>query len=136
MTSRINYATNYTEQATVAGSVSTEDATLYYRPNQTVSANNQVIKVTHLLAVEPDAKDTLLTSQTDAQAEATRLLTLWGAVRRTYQAECILAPLTLNLGDVVSLEHPRYGLSAGVLLKIIGISESVTTRRVTLTLWG
>jgi hypothetical protein len=113
MTYRINYATNYTEQSTVAGSVSVTDATLYYRPTQTVSANNQVIKVTHLLAVEPDAKDTLLTSQTDAQAEATRLLTLWGTVRRTYQAECILAPLTLNLGDVVSLTHPRYGYQQG-----------------------
>jgi len=136
MTKRLTYSTNYTQQTNIAGSVATTEATTYYQPNKTVSANNQAVKTAHLLATEPDVKNTLLISQTDAQTEANRLLSLWGSQRRTYQVECIIAPLVLNLGDVINLQHPRYGLAAGVLLKVIGISEIITKRRVTLTLWG
>ena len=136
MTERISFFQNWTQQTTVAGSVSVINATLFSQAAQWAACNNQQIKVTHLMATEPAEKETFIVSAAEAVSESVRLLSLWGAVRRTYQAECIVAPLTLNLGDVISLDHPRYGLSGGVSLRIIGISESVTTRRVTLTLWG
>ena len=132
-TYRLGYRKNYTQQTQVAGSVA---GTLYNLANQVAVRNNDAIKTVNLLATEPDTKLTNIVSQTDAEAEAERLLTLFGTTRKTYQAECITAPLTLNLGDIINFEHHRYGLDSGVDLVLTGIAESVTTRRVTLTLWG
>jgi hypothetical protein len=135
-TARIGYKPNYTQQSQVAGSVTTANRLLYSLPMQYASRNKQSVKTAHLLALEPDAKATLLASATDTGAECDRLLTLWGDVRCTYSAECITSPLTLNVGSEIKLTHPRYGMSAGMPLIVVGIAESITTRRVTLTMWG
>ena len=135
-TERIGYSKNYTIQNTTAGSLTPSEKLSYYQPIKIVSANNQSVRTTHLLAIEPDLKETLLVTQSNAQAEANRLLGIWQIPRKTFTVECIISPLTINLGDVVLLTHPRYGLSDGKLLRVIGIRESVTTRRIALTLWG
>jgi hypothetical protein len=39
------------------------------------------------------------------------------------------------LGAVGTLQHPRFGLSAGVLVRVIGIEPNAAARQLTLTLW-
>lgn len=135
-TARIAYLRNYTVQDSTAGAVPDVDKAVYAHEWRYVSRQDPSIALAHLLASEPTAQQTCLVDRTEAIEEAARLLELNGTVRTTYSAECISLPLTVNQGAVVRLTHPRYGLAAGKLLRVVGINESVINRRVTFTLWG
>jgi hypothetical protein len=96
-----------------------------------------------LLWSYPNAKEltrtTLMTSESDAQAEASRLLSLLKVRRRTYTAtvrwESELAT-TLDIGQTVSITFPRFGLLAGKLLLITGLTLDLRLKRAELSLWG
>lgn len=135
-TVRLGYGRNYTLQSKLNGAVTSDRRDLYTTSGRTVSRNNEAVKAAHLLALEPVAKQTTLMDALEAAIEAERLLALWGVVRKTFEVDCRIAPLTTNLGEVVHLTHSRYGLAAGVLLRIIGIRENIIDKGVTLTLWG
>jgi hypothetical protein len=92
-------------------------------------------------AILPDAPeltfDTLLVSEVDATAEATRRLALY-SVRR----DLINVPLDateaagIALGDVVRLSLPRFGLDAGRLFVVLGMTPTWSTGQTSLSLWG
>lgn len=94
-------------------------------------------------SIYPNAREltrtTALTSEADAQAEASRLLSLFKIQRRTYTAtvrwEAELAT-TLDIGQTVSVTFPRFGLQAGKLLLITGLTLDLRLRRAELSLWG
>jgi hypothetical protein len=75
---------------------------------------------------------TLLQGWAEADAEAARLLTIWGVPRYRFVAECFNASFTLQLGDTVRLVHPRYGLAAGRNGVVIGLKEKPSRKRTTL----
>lgn len=133
-TMRLKYRRNYTTQTSMHGSVIDSNKVLYSQEYQFVSKPNPSIKIAHLLAGEPDAKETCLVNKDEASAEVDRQLTLNGSVRNTYSAELLTIPATLELGTVLKLSHPRYNLSSGKFVSVVGLSESVTNRRCTLTL--
>jgi hypothetical protein len=55
-----------------------------------------------------------------AAAEATRLLTLYGGARSGYQAGFVpRAGDMIAPGSVVKLKHPQYGLSGGLLFRVL-----------------
>jgi hypothetical protein len=70
-----------------------------------------------------------------AQAEADRLVALFGVARRGFEleAEDIDA---LDVGQTVRVTWPRWGLSAGRDFRVLRASREGLTRRMTLTLWG
>jgi prophage tail gpP-like protein len=94
-------------------------------------------------SVYPNARElhrtTALVSESDAQAEASRLLSLFKIQRRTYTTtvrwEAELAT-TLDIGQVVSVAFPRFGLQAGKLLLITGLTLDLRSKRAELSLWG
>ncbi len=43
---------------------------------------------------------------------------------------------TLDLGDVVRVQHPRFGLGAGKLYRISGVRYEFALAKITYTLWG
>ena len=80
-----------------------------------------------LLAVDGDLAGTCYVAVADAATEATRRATLWGALRRVFRLRGFLAAQQVKLGDVVSLDVARYGLAGGVLARVIGLRESITS---------
>ena len=94
-------------------------------------------------SIYPNAREltrtTALISESDAQAEASRLLSLFKIQRRTYTAtvrwEAELTT-TLDIGQVVSVTFPRFGLQAGKLLLITGLTLDLRSKRAELSLWG
>lgn len=94
-------------------------------------------------SIYPNARElqrtTALTAESDAQAEASRLLNLFKIQRRTYTAtvrwESELAT-TIDIGQVVSITFPRFGLQAGKLLLITGLTLDLRSKRAELSLWG
>lgn len=83
-------------------------------------------------------EDSLLTTESDAQAEATRRQTLRGIRRDRFPLLVTLdaANAAIDLGHVVSLSHARFGLSAGKLFRVIGIRPDARANRVELMVWG
>lgn len=81
--------------------------------------------------------DTYLTQTSDADIEAHRRFELFGAVRSAYSCE---VPdryvFDVQLGDLVVLQSPRFGLSEGKTHVVIGRIENLLDRTTTLILWG
>lgn len=82
---------------------------------------------------------TTLIHQADAQALAEGWLALLGALRSKYrlvaQYKADLAA-AIDLGDVVQVYFPRFGLDAGKLFNIHGIQYDARKFEVELELWG
>lgn len=85
-----------------------------------------------LMAVDGDLQGTAYVNASDASTEATRRATLWGSLRRVFRFRGFLAAQQVKLGDVVALDFARYGLAGGVLARVVGIRESLTSNSVEL----
>lgn len=85
-----------------------------------------------LLALDGDVAGTPYVSASDAGTEATRRATLWGSLRRVFKIQSFLAAQQVKLGDTISLDFSRYGLSGGVLARVVGMVESVTSNAIEL----
>ena len=79
------------------------------------------------------AYQSLFVDQADAQMEAQRRMRLWGFQRYLFSVACNVRPMALKLGDVVTLQHRRYGLSAGRNGVVVGIDERFGQRQATLS---
>jgi hypothetical protein len=91
----------------------------------------------------PDAPvlefDTYLTVKSHAQALADHLLSLLGVARQMFKLQArYSADLAeaIDLGDVVKVVHPRYGLDSGKLFNVHSIEYDARKKRVELELWG
>ncbi|WP_279483404.1 hypothetical protein [Aureimonas sp. SK2] len=80
---------------------------------------------------------TLLVDKAAAKAEATRRMALYGRQRDRYD---VPVPSRyagdLDLGDVVRLRLPRFGMDDGKLFTIVGMREDLGDGVTTLDLWG
>jgi hypothetical protein len=101
----------------------------------TVVDTDAAVQTRHLLARATD-EETLYTTLADAQAEATRRQTLRGVTRQAYQALVSLEDFAdVEIGDVGTLTHPRFGLSGGELVRVLGREPNAANRSLLLTLW-
>lgn len=95
------------------------------------------IKTAHLLAVET-TEPTLYQVRADALAEAQRRQALREVKRDRFDVLCELNEETeaVDVGDVVTVTHPRFGLSAGVDFRVVSVEPQRATKRLRLGLWG
>jgi hypothetical protein len=127
-----------TQPNDLAGAVSITRRQELVKEYRTVSTEDAAIKTRHKLAT-PLEFDTLLIDSTAAQTECTRRLTLYKAERATITARLALdASLisTLDLGVVVRLTLPRFGMAAGRDFRVIGLQPDYKLRLIDVTLWG
>lgn len=135
---RVNCQENNTVQTgtDVAGAVT--PARLQFLLDQwRIAANtNTAIQIQYLRARNPDPINSDLQNTADAQVVADRLQALHGATRQMFQVVLKSIGLTIEMGQVVKLTYPRYGLSGGRSFRAFPISEDYMARTVTLVLWG
>lgn len=69
----------------------------------------------------PEQKDTLMLTDSSGHvtAEATRLVNLWSSQRYTYRFTVTSKFLQLQLGDMITVVHRRFGLSLGAAAQIV-----------------
>ena len=83
--------------------------------------------------------DTQLMAEADAIAEATRRRALYGSRRDMLQLrvrlEATLAA-AIDLGQIITVTLPRYGMSAGKKFLIVGIRTDMQNNIFDLTVWG
>lgn len=89
----------------------------------------------HLRPRMPELEGTLLYSQAEADAEATRRAVLESTVRTVYRLEGFLAPFLLELGDEILITYPRFGFDSGLTAIVVGFEESPTANRMVLEVW-
>lgn len=90
-------------------------------------------------AVNAAAQPTLLRRAADLQAEANRVATLWRPERSFYIVTALLGATqadSLEPGQTVRVIWPRWGLSGGKNLLVVGVRSRFFSRRVELKLWG
>lgn len=139
----LRYARNYAVQRDgLAGAVTAARRAELGREWKEAVDEDATVLTTHLLARRVVA-DTLYVTQADALAEAQRRQTLFGTQRSAYRVTVPLvgadglatAFAALELGQVGTLSHPRFGLSGGVLVRVLGIAPDLRAKTITLTLW-
>lgn len=135
----LTYARNYTVQSTdLAGSVAAARRAVLIQDDLTVTATDTSVQSQWQLAGVMDV-DTQLVSAADAQAEANRLLSLHKVRREVYDVPVDLQTwikYNIQLMDLVQVNLPRFGMSAGRLFRLIGYRIELGKNRVILVVWG
>ena len=133
---RIGYNKNWTTQTSVNESVASERKA-YLENEYTVFAHSedQTIKDEYVMSREPDHAKSILIDEADAKVESQRLLDLFGKQRYLVSVSAYAKPLTLSIGDTVTLEDGRYGLNNGVDFVVVGLNEYLIDSKVDLELW-
>ncbi len=134
----IRYGRNWTVQNDgLALGVSEARRAYLASPWREVFDEDSAVADAYLLA-RSTVEDSLYDVEADAQAEADRRQALRGVRRRRFTAVAELNDDTdgLDLGDVASLTHERFGLSGGADFRVLGIEPNARDGRVSLTLWG
>lgn len=86
-------------------------------------------------AVYADPQGTLLDEQADAQAEIDRIIAYYSTPRYFYQTQ-LSTELDIKLGQVWTLDHPRYGLAGGRKLMVCKIIRRPLSGTIGITLRG
>jgi hypothetical protein len=135
---KVNHTQVFSVQSDLAGSVSATLKAKVAQEFRTEVATDASIQ-TQFLDAPIFEIDTLLTSTSDAQAEATRLLTLHKVRRDAFQVPIpfdLIGSAGLKLGTCVTLQITRFGLSGGKLMRISGVRLELAKSRAWLTVWG
>ena len=135
----LGWGRNETVQAgELAGSVTAARRAWLAEAVRTAPAEDAAVKNRYKLAGEL-RRDTLLVTQANAEAEAARLLALYKVRRDTFKVRARLSAAeveNIDLGQVVRLTWPRYGLAAGRLFVVTGLRQDFERDAVEVTLWG
>ncbi|MBN50026.1 MAG: hypothetical protein CMN85_10830 [Spongiibacteraceae bacterium] len=136
-TVRLGYDRTWTvqQEGALAASLSADEKALRSNPHRFVESSDATIANKHLLA-DVVERLTAIDSDTDAQAEADRLLELLKTRRHIYKVGIGWRLFALDLVDTVTLDLPRFGLDGGVDYRIIGITENAAANSAELILWG
>ncbi len=126
------------QDSDLAGSVTDARRGELRQEYRRVTDSDSSVKTKHLLSADLEFQ-TLLIDATAAATENTRRLTMYKTRRDRFE---VSAALTANmaagvdLGCVVKLTHPRFGLSGGKLFRVLGMLHDLETNRCNLTVWG
>lgn len=95
---------------------------------------NSTAQTLYKLDALPEQKDTLMLTDSTGHvtAEATRLVNLWSTQRYVYRFIASSRFLQLQLGDMVTIVHRRFGLSSGAHAQIISTAIDWDTGFITL----
>lgn len=135
---KVGYQKVWTPQDYVVGTVSAAQRQFVLQEYRSASVVDAAVKTQYLLATTLEM-NTLLTTESAASAEATRLSNLHKVHRDSFEIPLplqVIAQASLRLGGVVNLQLARFGLSGGKLMRVQSISLNLATARATLIVWG
>ena len=127
---KIGYAKNWTVQPDLATAIPQAHKDTYSLEWLSVTAKDTGVQSLYKLDAEPEQKDTLLIAEGDATTEATRLNNIFKVTKTTYSFKGTSDLLLLELGQAVTVVHPRFNLAGGVQGQIVSRSCNWTTSTV------
>lgn len=135
---RVGYQRNWTVQRGEDLDAAVTDARRQFlaEPFRAVSSSDSTVKTRHLEAMDPPPLVSLYDNETDAQTLADLLKDLYSPDRRAFRSVIKRRGYSLDLGSVIRVSWPRYGLSNGINLMVIQIREDADKEETSLRLWG
>ena len=131
----VKYARNYTVQTqtdmAAAAQEFSEHRGIDYR---SATAQDDTIKLQYPLSEEL-VRETLLINESDAQAEADRLLDIYKRRRDFFEVRC-RTDRQIGIGETVLVTYPRFLLNSGKLLRVLSVEPDYTSNTNTIILWG
>lgn len=136
----LDYSKNWTLQQGdgIAGAVTAARRSFLAAATRNAVASDATVKDSSPLAMQKKVS-TLLISQSDAAAEAARLLAMFKVTRDFIEidtpmtAELITA---IDLNATVAVVMPRFGYDSGKNFRVIGMQYDALKKIITLSLWG
>lgn len=119
---KINYDKNWTTQPGLQTGIPADHKKMFELEYLSSTAQDSTVKTNYSLDSEPVAVNTMLLNDTDANAEATRLLNLYKTPRFIITFTGTPRLVELILGQAVTLSYPRFGLNSGKAGQVIGLS--------------
>jgi hypothetical protein len=111
---KLLYCRNWQPQPSgLAAGLPADSVDLFAREWLATTAADSTAASVYMQGSEPVGEETLLLTDADATAESQRRLDLWATPRTIFSATCRAHMLLTELGDAVTLQHARFGLSAG-----------------------
>ena len=130
---------NYTVQTSgLVGQVGAARRARLAQPFQDGTATDLTTLDTYLLSPEKIV-ETALSCRSAGEAEAARLLALYGVKRDRFEVVAQATASTLaevDLGAVIEITYRRFGLESGKLFRVLGYQLDPVAGTVSLTVWG
>lgn len=127
---KIGYAKNWTVQDSLETGIPADHKEARKQEWQNINVEDSAVKSAYRIHSEAKQIDTMLIRETDATAEANRLLNIYKVPRFVFSFEAKAKFLNTNLGDTVTLTHPRFNLDSGKTGMVIGLSTNWQNSRV------
>lgn len=119
---KLGYNKNYSVQETIDTGIPQGHKDLYAKEWLNVTSEDATTKTNYRLSSEPTQIDTFLIQESDATTEADRRLALFKNQRHIISFRAAPRLIELQLGDPVTITHPRFGLSGGVDGMVVGMT--------------
>lgn len=119
---KVGFAKNWSVQDSLDTGIPQEHKDLFAKEWLTTTSEDATTKTNYRLDAEPEQIDTFLLTESDASSEATRRLNLFKTSRHVITLSGTPSLIELQLGDAVTITHPRFNLSGGKTGMVIGMS--------------
>lgn len=119
---KLNYCKNWSVQTGLLTGIPEEHKKMYASEWASVTVEDTTVKADYALDAEPQPVDTLLLKESDAIAEATRLLNIYKNPVVVVSFDGFPQLVELVLGQAVTVTYPRFGLDSGANGQVIGLS--------------
>lgn len=122
---RVGWGRNWTVQTDVDGQSGVTPARVAFLKEEVrlAEASSATIRADRPLGKDIEPIEAFFVSESAAQAEASRLLELYGRSSALYRMTMKAQAFIHDIGDVIELTYPRWDLGAGRLLRIVAITE-------------
>lgn len=123
-TIKLGYAKNYTIQDGLVTSIPTSHKVSMSTQWYTVSSVDTNTVTLYNLTTNTEQVDTCLISTVDCQTECDRRLAYYKIPKTVFRFMGIAKLLSLQLGQQVTLTHPRFGLSSGKVGQVVSLNPN------------
>lgn len=94
-----------------------------------INRGDSAVATQYRLHTTPDMEKTVLNAEGDATAEADRRLAMRKVPHTVYEFTGYAPCFQLQLGNVVNIKHPRFGLSAGKNAVVVNLQPNWKSKR-------
>lgn len=119
---KLAYNRNWTTQTDLAAGLPESHKDQWEEDWKYVNSKDVTVANLHRLFDEPEHIETLLQIKSEAQQEANRLTNLFKVQRYIYRFQGFSKLLTLELADVVQINHSRF-VSGNALARVVGLKS-------------
>lgn len=127
---KLAFSKNWTVQTGLQTGIPLQHKDLFETEWLTATRSDAGVQADYRLDAEPLQQDTMLLRRVDAEAEAQRRLAIGRVPRTVYEFDGTAEMLALELGQAVTVTHPRYGMEQGVAGQVVSLAPDWLTGHV------